>query len=1038
MKKTVQKKRNRIFNRFTAMFLCLLMVIGVLAKTLFDMQVVQGEEFRNQSDAHSVKDIAQPAPRGDILDRNGQVLASSMASYDVVYSETKDSAQEFYPIMKEFFRLLDQTKEPMADTFELKVDPEYAFEFGTSNRKVHQSREIRFKKDRNMDDWILKSHYGKTIGKNQLSDLDEKEQAEMNQMLLAITPEETFHYLIRYHAIYEILDLPKKEEDKLLEGSDAEIAKAVLAKVPAKELRRYLMVRDQVAMRVYQTNKQVPLAKSISKQSAFVFMQKSNLLAGIDVQLNPRRIYPYGPLAAHVVGYLSPISEHNKDKYESMGYDINQDMIGVYGLEEAFEEELKGNKTITTVKVDKQGRTINELFKLEGYPGYSVQTSLDMDLQYTAEQALDATLKNLRENFIDHTQGKSNNATRGAVVAIEVKTGKVLAMASNPSFDPNVFVTPGALTPGLYEQYFDPDLEAFGKKLIQDLPIPGKTVDDLFPKDANGQRQDYYDLYPKPFLNYATQGLSPVGSVYKPFTSLAALQAGVVDKNFVYNDTGLYSRPELGNYQGQNNNKMPYGPLRLPDALKLSSNVFFMEMGWRLFEKKGLNGIAETAWDMGLGYDPLEGLHSTTGIEINENIYGNVFNFESRKAMLARYAYSDMVSVLKSGKGRDGQTFKPLDVSKKDTDSDKVKKLKADMEEGLKEFWMNTPPKDTRTADEKFVAIRDVLDYDLNALIETLPAEEQKGMADSAYLAEQVASVLIFDRGSELSSPVNLLNAALGQGDAELTILQLANATATLANGGTRYRTSLIQKVIDPEGQVAREVKPEIIQKVDMPKDTKELILEGMRRVNMEEGGTGYYRMKGFPIPTAGKTGTAQFRQGTNDNYFGRHQYGTYITFAPYEDPEIAIAVIGYDSIHGAYLIPVARAILEEYFEERIAKEAPSYLRAFDYQLHPVLPVEPSLLRLKEEAKDRATPVYKGYKPGMPVPANMKTPIYLRDDGSPKEGSQVETEATRKYGDPTAPETPSGDDGGATKKTRGTGFGDDTNTQATPPEDGGE
>ena len=122
-----------------------------------------------------------------------------------------------------------------------------------------------------------------------------------------------------------------------------------------------------------------------------------------------------------------------------------------------------------------------------------------------------------------HYQGDSNNATRGAVVVINVKTGKILALASNPDFDPNVFVT-GTLTDELYERYFNPDLEKFGNQLIAELPIPGKTVDDLFPLDKNGIRQDYYDLYPKPFFNYATQGLSSVGSIFKPFTAIAALK----------------------------------------------------------------------------------------------------------------------------------------------------------------------------------------------------------------------------------------------------------------------------------------------------------------------------------------------------------------------------------------------------------------------------------------------------------------------------------------------------------------------------------
>lgn len=1001
MKKTTKKtNERRFFNRYTALMLVMLVVMGLISRTLFDMQIVNGEDFQDQADAYSIKDITEPAPRGEILDREGEVLASNLASYDVMYNETRESTAEFYNIMKEYFSLLEGTGEKLYDTFELKVEPEYAFDFNTTNSESQRYRELRFKKDRNMNEWILNSGYGKMIGKSRPQDLTDEESQELDSMLLAVTPEETFNYLIRYHKLYNVLDPTDEEREALLALDDAKLAEAVTDVVPAEELRNYMLIRDQVRMKVYQSNKSVPLAKSIKKESAFVFMQRSNMLAGIDVQLNPTRVYPYGTLASHVLGYMSNISEYNRERYESMGYDINQDMIGVYGIEAAFEADLKGNKAVSTVKVDNQGRTLNELFRLEGYPGSTVQLSLDKDLQYTAEKALADTLENLRTNFQEHEQGKSNNATRGAVVAVDVHTGKVLAMASFPDFDPNVFIVPDALTPALYEEYFNPDLESFGTELIQNLPILGKTLDDIFPKDADGNRTDYYDNYPKPFLNYATQGLSPVGSVFKPFTALAALENGVVDSSTIMDDTGVYERPELSGYRASNNNEKAYGLLDITDALKVSSNVFFLELGWRLSQSVGLDGIAKTAWDLGLGHDPTEESHSTTGIEINENIYGNVFNFTSRKRILAQYAYSDMVRTLKSGVARDGSYFKALDVSKKDTDSERIKQIKQEMDDGLRKYWNDTPMEDTRSVDEKLNEIREILDYNLDVLIKELPAEEQEGMADSVTLADQVAGVLVFDRGTELSSPINVLNASIGQGDAQLTILQLANALATMANGGTRYRTSLVDRIIDPEGNVTKVIEPEVLQELDLDPADLDLIFEGMWKVNNEEGGSGYIYMREMPISTAGKTGTAQFSSSGSENYVGRHQYGTYIAFAPYEDPEIAIAVIGYDAIHGAYMAPVARAIIEEYFEDEIAEIDPTYQRTFDYQLRPVMEVEASLLKLNDPTEITTTPVTDKYVPGESVPVYMNQPVNTRADGAvPLRGKSTSLESEEESGE---------------------------------------
>lgn len=989
MKKSSRKKTYKWINRYTAMFLIMFLVLGLLVRTLFDMQIVHGQEYRNRANDYSVKDISKPAPRGEILDKDGEVLAASIASYDVLYSETTDSYKKFYPTMKEFFALLDKNGTKMADEFPLKVEPDFQFEFPTTNEKTKRAMELRFKKDRNLDDWLLKEHYGKTIGKSNLKELTDEESKELDAMLLAITPKETFEYLIRYYDLQKILGLSEADEKALLKLDNSALAAKVFAKVVPKDLRRYLMVRDELKMRVYQTNKQVPLAKNIDKKSAFVFMQKANQLPGVQVQMVPVRIYPYGNLAPHILGYLSSIPESRRENYESRGYDINTDLIGTYGIEAAFEDELKGSKTVSTVKVDDQGRTMNELFQLEGYPGASVQLSIDKDLQYTAQMSLSYILNNLRTTFTEHEQGHSKNATRGAVVALNVKTGKVLAMASSPDFDPNVFVRPGALTKDLYKKYFDPDLEAFGKQLISSLPIPGKTVDDIFPKDADGVRQDYYDNYPKPFLNYATQGLSPMGSAFKPFAALAALEENATTPKEIYNDIGYYTRPELGNYYAQNNNKAVYGPINIAEALKYSSNVYFLEMGYRLAKNNGLNSIATTSWKLGLGADPKEGVHSTTGIEINENVYGNVFNFDSRKYLLSQYAYNDMVNVLKKGVDRNGKSFKPFDVSKKSSDSEKVKKLKEEMDQGLRNYWMTMKENEKKSDSDKFAAIDEILDYNLNAIMETLPEEERKGLPDSNFMAREVANLMIYDRDVELRSPINVMNASLGQGDAQLTILQMANALATMVNGGTRYRTSLVEQVVDASGQVIRKVEPEVMDRMNINKKNLEAIKEGMFRVNNEKGGTAFYRMQGFPISSGGKTGTAQFRADQDKNYFGRHQYGTYISFAPYEDPEIAIAVIGYDAIHGSYLVPVARAIMEEYFKDEIKAKSPDYVREFDYRLRPVMPVEASLLKLKKPTPETTTPAAPGYVPGKDMPPSMAAPVNLRPDGSPNYNSRV-------------------------------------------------
>ncbi len=154
--------------------------------------------------------------------------------------------------------------------------------------------------------------------------------------------------------------------------------------------------------------------------------------------------------------------------------------------------------------------------------------------------------------------------------------------------------------------------------------------------------------------------------------------------------------------------------------------------------------------------------------------------------------------------------------------------------------------------------------------------------------------------------PGETLSAAIGQGFSAFTPLQMANYIATIANGGTRYRPYLASEIIDPDGKVERTIEPQVIEELNLKPETVAAVKEGMHLVTTGEGTASYY-FQGFPIPVAGKTGTAQNSQGAD--------HGWFVGFAPYEEPEIAIAVLVEEGGHGgSAATPVFRRILEAYF----------------------------------------------------------------------------------------------------------------------------
>ncbi|MGQ9756312.1 MAG: penicillin-binding transpeptidase domain-containing protein, partial [Desulfotomaculales bacterium] len=162
------------------------------------------------------------------------------------------------------------------------------------------------------------------------------------------------------------------------------------------------------------------------------------------------------------------------------------------------------------------------------------------------------------------------------------------------------------------------------------------------------------------------------------------------------------------------------------------------------------------------------------------------------------------------------------------------------------------------------------------------------------------------------------LNMSIGQGYNLYTPLQLANYAAAIANGGTLYRPYLVKKIVSPEGKEVVTFGPQVAHRTGISPATLDVIREGMGKV-CQPGGTAYGVFYDFPLPVAGKTGTAEV--------FGKDSHGLYVAFAPLDKPEVAIAVVIEHGGHGSSAAaPVARALLEKYFgvEQRLLPLGPA------------------------------------------------------------------------------------------------------------------
>jgi penicillin-binding protein 2 len=512
-----------------------------------------------------------------------------------------------------------------------------------------------------------------------------------------------------------------------------------------------------------------------------------------------------------------------------------------------------------------------------------------------------------------------SNATRGAAVAIDIHTGGILALASLPGYNPNDFSTSQGLTEAQSKKYFNPDYEKMAKAQGKSQSL----IDYMFPIDTRIKgntsiRSDKFDYYPKYLYNYATMSLIPSGSTFKPMTAIAGLQTGVINANSTYLDQGQF---DMGG--GVINHFITDGALgevNVVSAIEKSSNPFFMNVGGLLRKKYGDDILAKYAWSFGLGADP-KSINPGTGIEINEN-FGQVYNKVSQKNLSASQYLWNIEQNLANGTSATGVKFPRIDLYDRDGDDKivydgiKLSKIKTEIKNAIKDSIKNGI-----FSKSKY--------YDLfKQLIAADP--KYKGQNFTAGNLQTVVKDVTFqavqDGHGSLNLPYNMYIASIGQGMDNFTPLQMASYIATIANGGTRYKLHLVDNVKSSNGKLVSQTKPEVLNKADMSSETRNLVMQGMNNVT-STGGTASKALGDFPIPTGGKTGTAQFNTSALQNKVGRGDYAWYVGYAPATNPEIAISVVIFDGGYGSDAANVAKGMYEGYFKNdpRMAKYKNNY-----------------------------------------------------------------------------------------------------------------
>ncbi|MGW1910957.1 penicillin-binding protein 2 [Streptomyces sp. NPDC002076] len=328
----------------------------------------------------------------------------------------------------------------------------------------------------------------------------------------------------------------------------------------------------------------IPITDKATPKQALQIRERAEDFPGITAEPEAVRRYP-GPgnaNTAQVLGYLSPVTdaEIQKAKDTDSPY-LRSDMVGRSGLEREYDKELRGKAGVTRYEVDNLGRVIGKAKSDAAEPGSNLVTSIDSRVQRVAEYELDKAMKAARQQF-DKNTGENFKADSGAVVVMEARTGRIVAMASAPTYDPNVWV--GGISAKDY-------------------------------KALTGKDSDY------PLLNRAIQGQAAPGSTFKVVSTAAAVQAGYAwDGNYPCTSSYSVGGQVFKNFEGEN-----FGDISLGRALEVSCDTVFYGLGdneWKkdggINPKKGQpkDWFFKTAHQFGLGKE--------TGIDLPNEVTGRV------------------------------------------------------------------------------------------------------------------------------------------------------------------------------------------------------------------------------------------------------------------------------------------------------------------------------------------------------------------------------------------------------------------------------
>lgn len=927
------------FTRTIVIKIVYILLCCILVQRLYNIQILNSEEYSTSFDKKYTKTSTIKNTRGNIYDRNGELLATSRLAYSITiedngkYETNREKNLALNSTIYHMLKVFKNNNEEVNNDLKIKVDSYDNFAF-----TVEGSSLDRFRAD--------------VYGKARIDELTEEEKnATADQVIDYLASEKKF-------GLYGPTNNPYTKEELQEYGLEDSYSKS--------EILDILGIRYMISLNNYQRYLPVVVASDVSEETVVYMLENNSELPGVEVSVDSIREYKGGEAFSHILGYTGNISsEELENMSEDSGYSITS-VVGKIGIEKEMEDVLQGKDGYEEFYVDEVGRRIGSSIKtVEPTAGNDVYLSIDKDLQIKVYEILERQIADiLLENIINAKEFDRNNVKDAADIRIPIYD-VYFALINNNIIDINHFKESTAtdLEQQVYE-LFTNKKEQVLNQLYEEITNIGTPYNQLTKEYKVYESYIVNELLTKKLDVVDENQLNTSDPVYLAWTKeetislrdylMYAIKEKWIDMSLIPSDQIFMDIEEacdilvseiinqlskddefdkkIYKYMLLNNELSGVTVCRLlyeqnilskkndeDYSLLLNNHISAYDFMKRKIKKLEITP-AQLALDPCSGsavvVDPDSGkvLASVSYPGYDNNRLANKIDSQYYNQLsqdLSLPMYNRATQQLTAP----GSTFKPITVI-------------AGYKEGVIQYdtsifcdgvfdkvepplrcWKRTGHGDIKTiADSLAKSCNDYLSeisYRLGSQARTNYSDEQALSKLTEYAKlfnlDKKSGIEIVESEPHISDRY-AIPSAIGQGTHNFTTVQLARYVNTLANRGTSYQLSLIDKIVTHEETIINEPQEE--SKIELPEHIWDGINSGLKQFADTNA-----LLKDMEYAVAGKTGTAQEAKNRPD-------HSLFVGYAPMEDPEISIAVRIAHGYKSEKSVEVTKNIMEYYFAQ--------------------------------------------------------------------------------------------------------------------------